>query len=190
MARSMFAIALLVLANLEVAAANGFCGGFDLDNHGQAGQCLSDDNSRNGASVCGSQASQRSRHARAYPPALAPLVHALSCNSSDDDECRQAATTSTATRIPVGHPRRCHRAVDTADARGCTIATISTARATRVTPVLAVTLPLRLRLHLRVRLRRLRLLLPPEGRIRVVMRTTTSGERRHRPPAFAPYHAT
>ena len=43
------AFAVLVLTGLEPVAANGFCGGFDLDNHGQAGQCLSDDNSRNGA---------------------------------------------------------------------------------------------------------------------------------------------
>ena len=43
------AFAVLVLTRLDPVAANGFCGGFDLDNHGQAGQCLSDDNSRNGA---------------------------------------------------------------------------------------------------------------------------------------------
>ena len=41
-------LALLVLAHLEAAAGSSFCGGFDLDNNGQAGQCLSDDNSRNG----------------------------------------------------------------------------------------------------------------------------------------------
>ena len=45
------AFAVLVFTRLEPVAANGFCGGFDLDNHGQAGQCLSDDNSRNAGAL-------------------------------------------------------------------------------------------------------------------------------------------
>jgi hypothetical protein len=43
------ALAVFVLARLEAVAGSSFCGGFDLDDHGQASQCLSDDNSRNGA---------------------------------------------------------------------------------------------------------------------------------------------
>jgi hypothetical protein len=53
------AIAAFVLANLCVATAqtiteptgNGFCGGFDLDNNGQAAQCMSNENSQNGEST-------------------------------------------------------------------------------------------------------------------------------------------
>ena len=42
---------MIVLGSLLVrgAEAGGYCGGFDLDDAGQASQCLSDDNSRNGA---------------------------------------------------------------------------------------------------------------------------------------------
>lgn len=47
-------LAVLLLARLEAVAGSSFCGGFDLDDHGQAGQCLSDDNSRNGACLISS----------------------------------------------------------------------------------------------------------------------------------------
>jgi hypothetical protein len=42
------ALALAALVALPGARASGSCGGFDLDDHGQAGQCLDDEDSRNG----------------------------------------------------------------------------------------------------------------------------------------------
>ena len=50
MARAGPLIALLVSTLLTTTEAGGSCGGFDLDNAGQAGQCLDDDDSPNGES--------------------------------------------------------------------------------------------------------------------------------------------